>query len=312
MCKPVLFASTKPLERAENLKAVYDAFDGSKAFVQVDPWRHHADITSGKYDLMVIDEYPTETPGKIILLGHGIAGGKTSGLEQPHPYMNESNSKLITYTITTSPGTVGLVARYEGVKPETVLPLGMPRTDKYIGKKKGDGYTELADKKAYLYAPTYRNKEETPMPLIDWQWLDEQLSDDELIVVKPHMMTSKMLHREYDHIKEVSSRWASDKYLYDCDVLITDYSSIMFDGYLLGKPCVLFEKNKGYLDTRGMYLEYPYQYSSRYVTNEKDLLDAVRSADGLTEVEKDCLKLVAESCDGEATKRVCDLIKENQ
>lgn len=312
MCKPVLFASTKPLERAENLKAVYDAFDGSKAFVQVDPWRHHADITSGKYDLMVIDEYPTETPGKIILLGHGIAGGKTSGLEQPHPYMNPANSKLITYTITTSPGTVDLVARYEGVEPETVLPLGMPRTDKYIGKKKGDGLTELADKKAYLYAPTYRNKEETPMPLIDWQWLDEQLSDDELIVVKPHMMTDKMLHREYDHIKEVSSRWASDKYLYDCDVLITDYSSIMFDGYLLGKPCVLFEKNKGYLETRGMYLRYPQQYSSRYVTNEKDLLDAVRFADGLTEVEKDCLKLVAESCDGEATKRVCDLIKENQ
>lgn len=309
MCKPVLFAGTKPLERAENLKAVYDAYTGSKVYIQVDPWRHHPEIRSGKFDVMVIDEFPTESPGKIILLGHGIAGGKTSGLEQPHPYMHESNSKLITYTITTSPGTVDLVARYTGVSRGSVLPLGMPRTDKYIGKQKGDGGTVLADKRAYLYAPTYRSKEETPMPLIDWAWLDEHLNDDEILLVKPHMMTGKILHREYAHITEVSSRWPSYRYLYDSDVVITDYSTIMFDGYLLNKPCVLFEKNKGYLETRGMYLDYPRQYSSRYVTNEKDLLDAVRSADGLTEVEKDCLKLVAESCDGHSTERVCELIR---
>jgi hypothetical protein len=40
----VLFAGTKPLNRAENLNAVYDAYDGDKVFVQVDPWRHHPEI----------------------------------------------------------------------------------------------------------------------------------------------------------------------------------------------------------------------------------------------------------------------------
>ena len=100
--KPVLFASVKPLKRAENLKALYDAYDGEKKFVKLDPWRRHPEIRSGKYDLMVIDEFPTESPGKIILIGHGIEGGKTGGLDMPRAYYRKSEASLLTYVITTS------------------------------------------------------------------------------------------------------------------------------------------------------------------------------------------------------------------
>lgn len=305
----VLFAGTKPLNRAENLKAVYDAYDGSKVFVQVDPWRHHPEIRSGKYKVMVCDEFPTESPGIAIMIGHGIAGGKTSGLEQPHPYMSRKDAGLITYCINTSETMRDLVARYTGITREQVLPLGMPRTDVYIGKGKGDGNTELAKKKAYLYAPTYRTREETPMPDIDWQWLDDNLHDDEILAVKPHTMTKHILSRTYKHIKEFPAYDTSAPYLYDCDVVISDYSTIIFDGYILNKPSVLFDKSKGYLNTRGMYLDYPGQYSSKYCDNEKDLLNLCRSADGLTDVEKDCKKLVAEKCDGHSSERVCELIR---
>lgn len=307
--KPVLFAGTKPLERAENLKAVYDAYDGSKAFVQVDPWRHHPDIQSGKYDVMICDEFPTMTPGIAILIGHGIAGGKTSGLEQPHPYMSPRDADLITYAINASPAMVSLVARYTGISEAQVLPLGMPRTDEYIGKKKGDGETELATKRAYLYAPTYRSREETPMPDIDWQWLDDHLTDDEILAVKPHTMTKNILNRTYKHIKEFEAYLPTAPFLYDCDVVISDYSTVIFDGYILNKPSVLFDKSKGYLDTRGMYLDYPAQYSSRYCTTEQELLEMIRKANELTEVEKSCKKLVAEKCDGHSVERICELIR---
>lgn len=305
----VLFASTKPLDRAENLKAVYDAYDGSKVFVQVDPWRHHPEIQSGKYKVMVCDEYPTMSPGVTILLGHGLAGGKTSGLEQPYPYMSRKDADLIDYVICASDATVDLVARYTGIKNDQVLPLGMPRTDVYIGKKKGDGNTELANKRAYLYAPTYRTREETPMPDIDWQWLDDNLHDDEILAVKPHTMTKNILKQSYKHIKEYPAYDASAPYLYDCDVVISDYSSIIFDGYLLDRPSVLFDKSLGYLETRGMYLDYPGQYSSIHCTTEKDLLDSVRNARELTDTEINCRKLVAEKCDGHSSERVCDLIR---
>jgi len=307
--KPVLFAGTKPLERAENLKAVYDAWEGEKVFVKVDPWRRHPEIQSGNYDVMVIDEYPTVTPGKAILIGHGIAGGKTGGLLQPHPYFHPSQSSLITFTVTSGTGVVDIVAKTDGISTDKVLPLGMPRTDQYVGKKKGDGGTEFAGKRVYLYAPTYRAAEETPLPPLDWDWLDRELTDDEVLLVKAHTMTGYLLRDSYRHIVEINSRLPSAPYLYDCDVVITDYSSIMFDGYLLNKPSVLIEKNEGYLRTRGMCMNYPEDYSSRFCITEKAMLELVREADGLNETELECRNRVADCCDGHASARVCDLIR---
>lgn len=306
----VLFTSGKSLERAENIKAVYDAYDGEKAFIQDNPWKHNPELTSERFSLRVTDEFISVSPGKAIMIGHGISGGKTFGLDQPHPYYNRRNASLLTYVITTSEAMIDITARQSGVDPSQVLPLGMPRTDAYFGAKKGDGNTFLAEKRAYLYAPTYRGREETPMAFIDWKWIDSQLTDDELLVVKPHTMTKHLLNGEYKHIVEVSSDLPSKPYLIDCDVLITDYSSILMDAHILEKPVVLFEKQEGYLATRGMYLEYPKGYASRYCTNEMNLVNLIRNADAPGEEDIRCRQITAAACDGHSTERVVKLIKE--
>ena len=307
--KPVLFASTKPLERAENIHTLLDAYDGEKAFVQVNPWRRHEAITSGDYGLMVIDEYPTMSPGKCIMIDHGIAGGKTAGLHQPHPYFRAEQAALIDAIVISGTGMRSKRALSSNLPEEAILPLGMPRTDCFKTSRKGDGGTVLAGKRSYLYVPTFRADEETPLPEIDWEWLDGQLTDGELFAVKPHTMTGRILGREYRHIVEIEPYIPSSAYLIDCDVVVTDYSSIMFDGYLLKKPAVLLEKQPGYTETRGMYLDYPGQYCSRYCTNEREMLKLVREAEHLTVTEYGVLRFVADSCDGHATERVCDLIR---
>lgn len=310
--KPVLFASVKPLERAENIRALYDAFDGQKEFIMTNGCRRHPSICSGAYDLMVIDEYPTETPGKCIMVWHAIQGGKKIGLDQPEPYYYKWQAPLISCLVTSGDGAVPIFAKCSGLPEEKVLPLGMPRTDAYIGKKKGDGQTVLAGKRSYLYVPTFRTGKETPFPQIDWEWIDENLTDDELLAVKAHTMTGCMLlQKTYRHIIEIPSYVPSTPYLYDCDALVTDYSSIMFDGYLLGKPAVLLEKVKGYTETRGMYRRYPEQYSGWYATDEREMLKALRLASeyGLTEAERECVRTLANACDGHASDRVCDLIR---
>lgn len=308
--KIVLFASTRPLEQAENIKPLYYAYDGLKGFAQLDPWRHHPDIHSGRYGLMVCDEFPTESPGKIIMVGHGFPGLKLSGLDQAHPYHSKKHAPLMDYVISTSQSTRELMARFCGVPVSSVLPLGAPRTDAYAGKRKGDGGTDFTGKHVYFYLPTWRAVEETPLPGIDWDWLDNQLADDELIAVRPHPMTNRILHGQYRHIREYPNTTPFTPYLVDCDVVITDYSASMIDGYLCGKPCVLFEKVKGYTETRGMYLDYPGQYCSRYATNEADLLSLIRKADGLTRVERDITEHIAGACDGHSTERIINLIKE--
>lgn len=306
----VLFASQRPYERAENIRAVYDAYDGEKAFVQTDAARRHPLMTSGEYPLLVIDEYPEVSPGTCILLWHAIEGGKRIGFDQPGPYLRREHSRLINYAVTSGTGVVNIVANNSGVDRSRVLPLGMPRTDAYVGKKKGDGGTILASKRSYLYAPTFRNARETPAFDVDFDWLDYELTDDELFVVKSHPRGYRMLDREYRHIVEFPSTMASAAFLYDCDVVITDYSSIIFDGYLLGKPSVLFEKLFGFTETRGMYMNYPHQYSSRFCTNDGEMLALARSAASLTDTERQCIRKVADMCDGHATERVCSLIRE--
>jgi CDP-glycerol glycerophosphotransferase (TagB/SpsB family) len=192
----------------------------------------------------------------------------------------------------------------------------MPRTDRYVGKKKGDGHTVLADKKAYLYVPTFRQPYETPFPVIDWDWLDEHLTDDEVFAIKSHPQSHTLTyHDHYNHIVELDRMEASVNYLYDADVVITDYSSIIFDGYLLKKPAVLFEKNPGYVEKRGMYLAYPDDYCTLCATDECELLMDVRLAyvtkkRGLGTIERKCVSTIADACDGHSCERICELIDE--
>ena len=315
MSKPVLFSCFRPIERAENLRAIYEAYDGGKQLIHSYDDDYREQVTSGRYDLMVIDDFPAYTPGKCIVIDHGIHGSKCCGMDQPGtPYYHPSVADRITYIVSAGTGTIGMWESCTLVPHDRILPLGMPRTDQYVGKHKGVGHTPLSGRRAYLYVPTFRDKGETPLPYIDLEYIDSVLSDDEMFVFKPHpwyyqYVSRKVIDSQYRHIIAVPGDEPSAPYLYDADVVITDYSSVMFDAYILRKPVVLFEKNKGYLQTRGMYFPYPAFYSSRYARTEAELITLLRTADGLTETEKACLRTVADaSLDGHSCERVCNLI----
>ena len=318
--KPVLFASFRPLQRAENLRAIYEAYPGEKVHICTFDPNYRQEVLSGKYDLMVIDEFPTVTPCKCIMIWHGIQGGKYIGLDQPgHPFYKPEDKDLMTCIVSAGIGAIPMWVRCTGMSVFSIKPYGMPRTDQYIGKQKGDGHTPLAEKRSYLFVPTFRDRGETPFPDIDWDYIDNHLTDDELIAVKVHpwssyqgrdQATGALNASSRKHIITIPGTEPSTPYLYDADVIVTDYSSIMFDGYLLGKPAVLFEKNPGYTESRGMYLQYPEQYCSRYATDEQGLIALMRDAygNGLTPTEISCRDKVAEACDGNSCKRISRLI----
>jgi CDP-ribitol ribitolphosphotransferase len=311
MSKPVLFVTGlgKQKDRAENMQALFNAYQGEKLFMSTHSFGYAEAINSKMYQV-VYDIFPTPCNGKCIMIWHAIQGGKLIGLDEEGTYYRKDYADLMQFIIVAGRGGIDMFHQCTGVPKERILPLGMPRTDRYIGKKKGDGGTELAQKRAYLFAPTFRNGREPPMPYINWNWLDEHLTDDEILLVKPHPQGKQYGFQNCKHIMEVPKMYPSVNYLYDCDVVITDYSSIIFDGWLLNKPAVLFEKDKGYTKTRGMYLKYPDEYCSRYATNEQELLDLVRSAKGLTRVERKCRDYVADACDGHSCERISALLNE--
>ncbi len=294
----VLFTSVRPLERAENLKAVYDAYDGEKQYVQRTYNKSIEGIHSGKYRLVVTDGLIDESPGKYLWIGHGMGAGKKIGLQ--HPYARFRKSELITYAIASSVDMVPVVAKFCGIPESKVIPLGMPRTDAYFGQA-----PEEKPYKEYLYAPTFRPWKWIP----DWQQLADNIHDDERFIVKPHMVTKTLLQGTWKNIEEASSEVPSTPYLLSADVVITDYSSIMFDAMVLRKPVVLFAKDKfDYLANQGMYFPYPDQYSEHFYDTEMALMVFARRAEW-TDFCEERRQFYTGACDGHSTERTIDLIK---
>ena len=316
----VLFTSEHDLGRAENLRAVYEKYDGEKDFVR--GIYHMASAPDDGYDAVVCDALPAYMPNKgnckSIIVGHGIIG-KTYALDEPRSGIDKRAFPQIDAVSAPSTKTAHLVSGCFGIPSEKVHALGYPRTDSYHGKHKGDGGTFLADcKRAYLYAPTFRGSDDAGwLPNIDWAKLDAMLGYDEVMVIKRHYFDrNRNAGCGLKRVIEVDPSIGSTPYLLDCDVLMTDYSGIVVDGYLAGKPSVLVVDDMNeYMSTRGMYLDYPSQYGSRTITaegNEESLLEMLREAaeNGMGDVERAFADTAADMCDGHATERVCNLIKE--
>lgn len=294
----VLFTSVRPLERAENLRAVYDAYDGPKEFVQRD-YNHPIDgMHSGRYRLMVTDGLVEDSPGKYIWIGHGMGAGKTIGLQ--HPTCPFKGSGLVTYAIASSEEMIPVVAGFCGISEEQVIPLGMPRTDAYFGAQK----TETPYKR-HLYAPTFRAGRWDPDLNMIWRLLPE----GHRFIVKPHMVTGNRFRSVWQNV-EVASAWEpSTPYLVDADTVVTDYSSIMFDAMVLRKPVILFATDKDrYLQERGMYYPYPEMYSRMYCEDEAQLVEYMTTAEWDDHAEE-LRSFYAGACDGHSTERMLELIR---
>lgn len=296
----ILFTSARPLERAENLKAVYDAYDGEKRYARLNPYEPIPDLNSGEYELQVTDELPSAAVGKCLFISHGMGAGKTYGLQQPRPYFNRPD--LITCAIASSEDMVPVVAKYCGISEDHVIPTGLPRTDAYFNKPQRSG------KKNYLYAPTFRAWGDWWTP--EWGSLDGHLNDNEEFTVKPHMITKRLMtNKKLAHITEADSMIPSTGFLLRADVLVTDYSSIMFDAFVMRTPVVLFAKDRfKYLRVRGMYLPYPDCYSDYLCETEYDLVRTLRQAEWTPHMEE-LREYHAGACDGQSTERCIELIR---
>ena len=84
MSKPVLFVTGlgREVERAENLMALYEAYDGEKDICFLANPKYHVDAKKGKYGAIVIDIFPTEHYAPTIMCWHSIQGGKYIGLDE--------------------------------------------------------------------------------------------------------------------------------------------------------------------------------------------------------------------------------------
>lgn len=122
----------------------------------------------------------------------------------------------------------------------------------------------LEKKKVMVYMPTWRglltqkeNAKQIEMLTSYFYQLDRNLTDDQVLFVKLHPYVKLSVnYSEFDHIRPFPKQYETYDFLNASDILITDYSSIMFDYAATGKKIVLFTYDREeYLDTRGMYVD---------------------------------------------------------
>lgn len=198
------------------------------------------------------------------------------------------------------------------LQPGVVKPIGLSRTDRFFSKEYKrecfkifyETYPEAIGKKVILWAPTFRGKASDPYVIGEdyIKSLSEKLGDEWYVITKlhPHIKNESIYNCNID----------TDKLLIVIDVLISDYSSVIFDYILLEKPLVLFAPDyKQYEMLRGLYISYE-SIPGRIVTKGEDLSKQVLEEYGSFNCEKmkDFTKRYMGSCDGNSTVRLLKLL----
>ena len=183
------------------------------------------------------------------------------------------------------------------------MQIGYPRNDILIrdnNKEEINKYKKLLglplDKKIILYAPTWRDNEYLGegkykfASKLDFDLAREQLSDDYIFIVKYHYLVSdKIDWRPYKGFVYTFDETKDIAWLYlVSDMLITDYSSVMFDYSLLKRPMFFFAYDlEDYRENlRGFYFDFAKEAPGPISKDTKQLIEDIKEYDTSLWTEK--------------------------
>lgn len=183
-----------------------------------------------------------------------------------------NNAKTWDYLISQNPFSTGVFRRAFDYKGR-ILETGYPRNAVLFAKNNAADIADIkkslgipADKRVMLYAPTWRDDEASGIGKyhfsgrLDMKKMHEAFAKDTVMIIKYHyLVVDDTDWSEYGDFVHIFDQTVDISYLYlVSDILITDYSSVMFDYSLLGRPmyfyCYDIEKYKNKL--RGFYFDF--------------------------------------------------------
>jgi len=146
---------------------------------------------------------------------------------------------------------------------------GTPRNDSLINNinelssKVRDYYSIKENENLVLYAPTFRNKYDANPYDINFKELQKTLERKKSVKWKIICRLHPII-KEHNKIIDVNCEFinATDypdmqELIAACDILITDYSSTMFEAMIANKPVIIYANDiQEYNDERGMYFSF--------------------------------------------------------
>jgi len=225
-------------------------------------------ITHGFGDVLLVDF----SPGTVIVhLDHGSAI-KRIGTALDESFLNIFQkivhnfwNKKISYLTVCSEETKRTKMFSYDLPPERVIITGYPRNDVLINNT-----TEITEKiknrlnieknqGVLLYAPTFRDyKNESPLKEDLLERIDNLLDEKrKILLYKPHPFEKKVDLSKYKRIKSIDPNIDIRDLLVISDLLITDYSGVIFDYLITLRPILFFSYDlEKYRDLRDFFYDY--------------------------------------------------------
>ncbi|QZY51158.1 bifunctional glycosyltransferase/CDP-glycerol:glycerophosphate glycerophosphotransferase [Leucobacter tenebrionis] len=199
---------------------------------------------------------------------------------------------------------------------------GYPRNDVLLqlAERKRELRAKLdigADRKVVLYAPTFRDgtrgkrDEELHFDIEKW---DERFGDDVTLLIRSHYLNRFSIPERFKGRCIDVSDYGDVAELYAIsDVLVTDYSSVMFDFALLGRPIVIFAPDYEEFTTqsRGAYFDLSANAPGAFTLTEDEMFNAVRAGLSADTASAELLDFRRKFCgeeDGRASERAVQFL----
>ena len=194
-----------------------------------------------------------------------------------------------------------------------------PRNGILLNKQKRQeirGQLNIDHKRVSLYLPTWRGTlsniaDSNQKILTDLRYLSKHLQAEECFFIKLHHLQNDIDLKEFPNIFPIPPEYELYEFLTAVDILITDYSSIMYDFLLTDRKIILYTYDQEeYFSTRGVYDDIN-RYPFPQVKTANQLLQAIQQS----EVNIDYRELKNEFCpydDLDGAAIICDYLFNQQ
>lgn len=182
-----------------------------------------------------------------------------------------------SFVLCSSPCLVEIYSNAFLIDKKNIFVSGLPRNDFLFSLSRTGNYSLREKiskgKKVVLYAPTFRDrstKNDDSLVCAVVEFLSESLPEEFVVAVRLHPSVTKIKIAE--NILRLNE-YHVEECLCLSDYIITDYSSIIFDYALLGRPMLFYVPDLDkYYDKRGFYFEYEEFVPGPIYKNKEELL----------------------------------------
>lgn len=296
--------------------------------------KFRAPFLLARADIILIDDFNptvkqlTFKPGvKVIQLWHACGAFKTVGFSRTGkpggPFITNTNHRAYTHAIASSRHVARFYAEAFGMRPEDVYPTGVPRTDVFFDEgcraataaAMHEAYPQTEGKRVILFAPTFRGNGAKsghyPLHLLDYGALASfcrRTGSVFLFKMHPFVHDPVLIPEEdADVLLDCSDSREINDLLFITDLLVTDYSSVIYEASILDIPMLFYAFDlEQYVASRDFYEPFETFVPGRIVRCFDELLTAIEDEDYQHEKVEPFRERNFEYRDGHSTDRVID------